>query len=92
MCWWPKGYRPVDRDQGFLLPPNLRDWLPAGHWVWFVLDVVDQLDLSALDAVSKRTGAGRAGYHPDALVADVPSTRPEGTRRMGRLYGSHVAF
>ena len=41
-----KGYRPVDRDQVFLLPPNLRDWLPAGHRVWFVLDVVDALDLS----------------------------------------------
>ena len=34
-----------DRDQAFLLPPDLRDWLPADHLAWFVLDVVDQLDL-----------------------------------------------
>jgi hypothetical protein len=32
-----------DRDQAFLLPPDLRDWLPADHLAWFVLDVVDQL-------------------------------------------------
>ncbi len=34
-----------DRDQAFLLPPDVRDWLPADHLAWFVLDVVDQLDL-----------------------------------------------
>jgi hypothetical protein len=34
-----------DRDQAFLLPPDLRDWLPADHLAWFILDVVDQLDL-----------------------------------------------
>jgi hypothetical protein len=35
-----------DRDQPFLLPPDLRDWLPQEHLAWFVLDVVDQLDLA----------------------------------------------
>ena len=30
-----------DRDQPFLLPPDLRDWLPEGHLAWFILDVVD---------------------------------------------------
>ncbi|MGH9261381.1 MAG: hypothetical protein ACRD08_16065, partial [Acidimicrobiales bacterium] len=38
-------FLPGDRDQPFLLPPDLRDWLPADHLAWFVLDVVDQLDL-----------------------------------------------
>jgi hypothetical protein len=33
-----KGFRPVLRDQAFLLPPDMRDWLPADHLVWFVLD------------------------------------------------------
>jgi hypothetical protein len=32
-----------DRGQSFLLPPDLRDWLPQGHLAWFILDVVDQL-------------------------------------------------
>ena len=35
-----------DRDQPFLLPPDLRDWLPQEHLAWFVLDVLDQLDLA----------------------------------------------
>ena len=34
-----------DRDQASLLPTDLRDWLPADHLAWFILDVVDQLDL-----------------------------------------------
>jgi hypothetical protein len=38
-------FLPCDRDQGFLLPLEVRDWLPADHLAWFVLDVVDQLDL-----------------------------------------------
>ena len=63
------GYRPVDRDQVFLLPPNLRDWLPPGHRVWFVLRIVEQLDLSEFHAASKRGGVGRAGYHPQVLLA-----------------------
>jgi hypothetical protein len=39
-----------DRDQPFLLPPDLRDWLPADHLAWFVFDVVDQLDLDPVPA------------------------------------------
>ena len=33
-----KDYLPVDRDQAFLLPPDMRDWLPEGHAVWLVID------------------------------------------------------
>jgi hypothetical protein len=35
-----------DRDQELLLPPSLREWLPEGHLAWFVLDTVEQMDLS----------------------------------------------
>jgi len=35
-----KNYRPVDRDQVFLLPPDMREWLPAGHAVWLVIGAV----------------------------------------------------
>ena len=37
-----------DRDQAFLLPPDVRDWLPADHLAWFVLDVVDQPELGSI--------------------------------------------
>jgi hypothetical protein len=34
-----------DRDQELLLPPSLREWLPKGHLMWFVIDAVAALDL-----------------------------------------------
>jgi hypothetical protein len=54
----------VDRDQRFLVPPDLREWLPADHLVWFVLDVVAGLDLAGFRAgrrwvmVCARAGMG----------------------------------
>jgi hypothetical protein len=45
----------ADRGQVFLLPADMRDWLPADHLVWFVIDVVDQLDLSRFRAAYRAT-------------------------------------
>ena len=56
-----RGYLPVDRDQAFLLPPDLREWLPADHLAWFVLDVVGELDLGEFHARRRLGGAGRSG-------------------------------
>src|SRR5713101_4429770 len=62
-------YLPVDRDQLFLVPPSMRDWLPEGHLVWFVLDVVGRIDTSALHARHPNNGVGRRAYDPDMLLA-----------------------
>lgn len=62
-------YLPVDRDQGFLLPPDMRDWLAPGHLAWFVLDVVACLDTSGLHARHPRLGVGRRAYDPEVLFA-----------------------
>jgi transposase len=58
-----------DRDQAFLLPPDLREWLPADHLAWFVLDVVDQLDLGPFLKAYRADGHGRAAYEPRVLLA-----------------------
>ena len=58
----------TDRDQPFLLPPNLRDWLPEGHLAWFVLDVVDQLDLQPFLRCYRADGHGHPAYDPKALL------------------------
>jgi transposase len=64
-----KRYRPVRRDQRFLLPPDMADWLPQDHPVWLVITVVaDHLDTSAFHAGRRTGGAGAAGYDPDMLV------------------------
>ena len=59
-----KPYRPYLPDQEFLLPPSLRDWLPESHLSYFVSDVVDALDLSALDAVYGEERRGQPPYDP----------------------------
>jgi hypothetical protein len=41
-----RDFLPCDRDQELLLPPSLREWLAEDQLVWFVLDAVDELDLS----------------------------------------------
>jgi transposase len=57
-----------DRDQPFLLPPDLRDWLPQGHLAWFVLDVVDQLDLAPFYLAYRDDGHGHPAYDPKLLL------------------------
>ena len=57
-----------DRDQPFLLPPDLRDWLPQGHLAWFVLDVVDQLDLAPFFRQHRDDGHGHPAYDPKTLL------------------------
>jgi transposase len=57
-----------DRDQPFLLPPDLRDWLPQGHLAWFILDVVDRLDLTGFYRVHRNDGHGRHVYDPKLLL------------------------
>jgi len=51
-----------DRDQPFLLPPSIRDWLPADHLAWFVIDAVARMDLSAFYRAYRDDGHGRAAY------------------------------
>jgi transposase len=57
-----------DRDQPFLLPPDLRDWLPEGHLAWFTLDVVDQLDLAPFYRQHRDDGHGHPAYDPKTML------------------------
>jgi transposase len=59
----------VDREQVFLMPPSVREWVPEGHLVWTVLDAVGELDLSAFYAVYRADGHGRPAYEPSMMVA-----------------------
>jgi hypothetical protein len=70
-----KVYRPYYPDEELLLPPSLRDWLPGKHLAYFVSDVVDNLDLSSMDAV----------YTPDPMRTGTcgPSLSPGNGARCG---------
>src|SRR6188472_4014665 len=58
-----------DREQELLLPPSLREWLPEDHLAWFLIDAVEEMDLSAFLAGYRDDGWGRAAYDPRMLVA-----------------------
>jgi len=59
-----KTFRTYLPEQNLLLPASLRDWLPDNHLCYFVSDVVDQLDLSAIESVYEEEGRGQPPYHP----------------------------
>jgi len=63
-----KTYRPYVPEQDLLLPPSLRDWLPEDHLAYFVSDLIDQLDLSAITAVYEDEERGYPPYHPVMLT------------------------
>ena len=57
----------IDRDTPYIFPPCVQDYLPEDHLARFVVDIVDQLDLSHLSAVY--TGRGSKPFHPALLVS-----------------------
>jgi transposase len=61
----------AERDQLFLLPPDARDWLPAGHLAWAVLAQAGQLDLAPFVAWYRADGQGSKAYHPRLMVGLV---------------------
>src|SRR5215203_3294159 len=58
-----------DREQAFLMPPDVREWLPESHLAWFVLDAVKELDLAAFYSAYRADGHGRAAFEPAMMVA-----------------------
>jgi len=90
-----KTFKPCNREQMYLLPPSLRDWLPPDHLAYFLLDVVAQLDLSEIYASYGGDGRGQPPYEPAMMTAlllyaycrGVPSSR-----RIERATSEDVAF
>jgi transposase len=74
-----------DRDQPFLLPPDLRDWLPADHLAWFVLDVVDQVDLAPFYRAHRADGHGHPAYDPRLLLGVLLYGYCQGVRSSRQL-------
>jgi transposase len=62
-----KTFRPYLPEQELLLPPSLRDWLPENHLAYFVSDVVDQLNLAAIESVYA-DDRGQPPYHPRMMA------------------------
>lgn len=83
------------REQGFLLPPDVRDWLGPDHLAWFVIDAVEGMDLSAFYGAYRADGHGGAAYEPSVMVAVILfafSTGVRSSRAIERHCREHVAF
>jgi transposase len=91
----PQNFIACDRDQELLLPPSLHDWLPEDHFAWFVIEVVDGLDLAAFVAAYRSDGWGRAAHDPAMMVALLVYAYAIGersSRRIERRCREDVAF
>ena len=62
------GFRVVDRDQRFVMPPSIDEWVREDHPVRFVVDAVAVLDLSAFEAKYRLGGTGRRAFDPKVMV------------------------
>src|SRR3954451_11350098 len=83
-----------DREQPFLLPPDVRDWLPEDHLAWFVIDAVGVMDTTAFYGAYREDGHGRAAYEPSMMIALLLycwSRDVRSSRRIERACGEDVA-
>jgi transposase len=91
-----KTYRPWNPDQDYLLPPSPRDWLPENDLVYFVIDVVKGLDLSAITAKYEAgDGRGYPPFHPRMMVTLLLYSYTQGvfsSRRMMRRCERDAAY
>ena len=88
-------FLPYDRDQLYLLPPALQDWLPESDLAWFLLDAVAQMDLKKLTQTYRNDGWGQAAYDPTMMVALLLYAYCVGersSRRLERLCERDMAF
>src|SRR2546428_14006204 len=90
-----KTYKTYLPEQDLLLPPSLRDWLPENHLVYCVSDVVDQLDLSAIESVYEEEERGQPPYHPRMMTKILVYGYCVGvfsSRRIQKRLAEDVAF
>jgi transposase len=90
-----KTYRLYEPDQLFLIPPSLKEWLPENDLAYFVSDIVEQMKLTAIEAVYEKEERGYPPYHPVMMVKVLLyaySTGVFASRRIAKRLQGDVAF
>ena len=91
-----KSYRPWTPRQAYLLPPSPTDWLPENHLAYFILDVIERLDLSPIEeAIAEKDPRGERPYSPRMLLAVLIYGYCVGvfsSRKLARATYEDVAF
>src|SRR5215210_3590635 len=81
----PQNFLVCDREQPFLLPPDVREWLPDDHLAWFVIDAVGVMGTAAFYAAYRQDGPGRAAYEPSMMIALLLYCWSRGVRSARRI-------
>ena len=100
-------FKPYNRDQSFLLPPSMTDWLPKGDLAYFIIDLVETLDLSGIychyevlrdahgEVVRAKARSGQPAFHPKVMVGVLLYAYCLGSpssRKIARLCERDVGF
>src|ERR671930_752210 len=91
----PQNFIECGREQAFLMPPSLREWLPEDHLAWFVIEAVEEVDLDEFYADYREDGHGRAAYEPSMMVALLVyayATKQRSSRAIERHCRQDVAY
>ena len=86
---------PCDRVQGYLMPPSVQEWLPEGDLAWFIIDMVDQMELGEFYGAYREDGWGAAAYDPAMMVGVLLYAYCQGvrsSRRIGMALERDVGF
>ena len=90
-----KTFRPYDPEQQLLLPAALQEWLPEDHLAYFISDLVEHLDLSAITARYQGEERGGPPYHPRMMVKVLLygyCTGVASSRRIAQRLHEDIAF
>lgn len=81
------GYNFIEynREQHYLMPPSIKEWLPEGDLSWFVIDAVEQMDLSGFYKKYRSDGCGRSAFNPRMMVGLLLYGYSVGERSSRRL-------
>lgn len=85
----------INREQIYLMPPSLQEWLPEKDMAWFVIDVVEQMDLGAYYRKYRSDGRGQEAYDPSMMIALMVYAYSNGiqsSRAIERLCERDIGF
>lgn len=78
-----KRFVAVDRETSYLLPPSVDEWLPQDHLARFIVEIVSELDVWAIE--SQYVGGGSEAYHPRMMLAMLFYSYASGTFSSRRI-------
>lgn len=85
----------INREQIYLMPPSLQEWFPEKDMAWFVIDVVEQMELSAYYRKYRPDGRGQEAYDPSMMIALMVYAYSNGiqsSRAIERLCERDIGF